>query len=400
MRAVITPSKLDGKIDAIPSKSFAHRAVICNFLGGNKGKIEGLYPSIDINATVSCVNAINSCEKVKVLDCAESGSTLRFMLSVAGAIGGEFVFLGKGKLMERPIEELSDVLSRHGVTIVKTDKITLSGKLVSGKYSIRGDISSQYITGLLMALPILDGDSEIILTTPLSSTPYIDITLSVLKEYGINIDKTLNGFYVKGNQKYKTIDYKVEGDWSNAGYFLVASAIDGKVKVGGLNHDSVQGDKAILSVIEKAGLKVEYDGDYYFVKKGEIKPFKYSAKDCPDIVPATAVLGAFADGVSEITDIERLKIKESDRVKSVIAMLNSFGIFAEEKEGTLYIHGGKIKGGKVDSFNDHRIVMASAILSAYSSDKSEILDAKAVNKSYPTFFEDLKKLNGEVLLYD
>jgi 3-phosphoshikimate 1-carboxyvinyltransferase len=400
VNAIVNPSKLSGIVNAIPSKSFAHRALICNFLGGNKGKIQGLYPSVDINATKNCIDAMTSDEKVKILDCEESGSTLRFLLSVAGAVGGEFVFLGKGKLMERPIEELSSVLSNHGVSIEKTDKIFLKGKLTSGKYAIRGDISSQYITGLLMALPILDGDSEIVLTTPLASTPYVDITLSVLNEYGVKIEKTENGFFIKGNQKYLSIDYTVEGDWSNAGYFLVASAINGDVKVGGLNEKSVQGDKEILSVIEKAGLKVEYDGDYYFVKKGEIKPFKFSAKECPDIVPATAVLGAFANGISEITDIARLKIKESDRVKSIITMLNSFGIFAEEKDDALYIHGGTIKSGKVDSFNDHRIVMASAILSAYARETSEINSAEAVNKSYPTFFEDFEKLNGEVLLYD
>lgn len=400
MNAIVNPSKLSGIVNAIPSKSFAHRALICNFLGGNKGKIQGLYPSVDINATKNCIDAMTSDEKVKILDCEESGSTLRFLLSVAGAVGGEFVFLGKGKLMERPIEELSSVLSNHGVSIEKTDKIFLKGKLTSGKYAIRGDISSQYITGLLMALPILDGDSEIVLTTPLASTPYVDTTLSVLNEYGVKIEKTENGFFIKGNQKYLSIDYTVEGDWSNAGYFLVASAINGDVKVGGLNEKSVQGDKGILSVIEKSGLKVEYDGGRYFIKRGKIKPFVYSAKDCPDIVPATAVLGAFADGISKITDIERLKIKESDRVKSVITMLNSFGIHAEEKHNSLFIYGGQVKGGVVNSFNDHRIVMASAILSAFADGKSKILNSGAVAKSYPTFFEDMKKLNGDVLLYE
>lgn len=400
MKAVIKPSALKGEINLIPSKSFAHRAIICNMLGGNEGKIEGLYPSVDINATLNCAKAILIDDKVKQLDCSESGSTLRFLLSVAGAIGGEFVFLGKGKLMERPIDELGKVLMEHGVKVEKTDRITLSGKLKAGKYAIRGDISSQYISGLLMALPILDGDSEIVLTTPLASAPYVDITISVLNKYGIKIEKTDNGFFVKGNQKYLSIDYVVEGDWSNAGYFLVASAITGEIKVGGLNDCSVQGDKYILSVIEKAGLKVNYDGKFYSVTKGKINAFKYSAKHCPDIVPATAVLGAFADGVSQITDIERLKIKESDRVKSIITMLNSFGINAEEKEDSLYIYGGEVKSGTVDSFNDHRIVMASSILSSFSDGESEILNSGAVAKSYPTFFDDLKKLNGEVLLYD
>lgn len=398
MKAYIKNSSIKGEVNSIPSKSYAHRALICNFLSGNKGNIEGLYPSEDITATKNCIDAlINAGEKV-TLDCGESGSTFRFMIPVAMAIGGEFVFIGRGRLMERPIEELTSVLEKHGVVFNKSDYLLAKGKLTPGEYKIRGDISSQYVTGLLTALPLLNGDSEIILTTPLASKPYVDITLSVLADYGIEITQTENGFNIKGNQKYKAKDYIVEGDWSNAGYHLVLGALSTEgVTLKNINVNSLQADKSILSVIESAGGKIITEGNQITIKNtGKLKAFAFNAKHSPDVVPAISALASFCEGESVITDIERLKIKESDRVLSIITTLKTFGIKAREENNSLIITGGTVKGGNVYSFNDHRIVMMASILALNAKGKSVIEGADAVNKSYPTFFEDLKKLGGEV----
>ena len=399
MNAILTQAKLEGEILAIPSKTFAHRAIICNYLSGNNGSLSGLYNSIDINATLGCINTL-LLDKEKVLDCKESGTTLRLLLPVVSALGGRYDFIGQGRLMQRPNAELERVLSEHGIKVEKGDGISVCGKLNCGDFYIRGDVSSQYISGLLMALPILDGDSRIILTTPLQSAPYVDVTLSILKLYGIEIIKIDNGFFIKGNQAYKKVDYVIEGDWSNASCFLVAGAMFGKITVKNLNLNSLQGDKAILKVIESAGGKITFGDNSVTVEKGELKPFTYSLKDCPDLVSAMALLGVASNGVSVIKDVNRLKIKESNRVESIIKMLSSFGIKAEENDDSICIYGGKVKGGKVDSFNDHRIVMASSILSCLGNEKTIITNAQAVDKSYPTFFEDLIMLGGKVKLYE
>ena len=383
---------LKGEINSIPSKSYAHRIAICNFLTGENISANcGEFSSNDILVTENCLKALKNGESV--LDCGESGSTLRFMLPLCSALGGKYKFIGHGKLMERPNEELFSVLSKNGVKCEKTDFIEINGKLSSGKFEIRGDISSQYISGLLMALPNLDGDSEIVLTTPLASAPYVDITLEVLSSYGIKIEKTKNGYFVKGNQTFKG-NISPEGDWSNMAFFLVAGAINGEITVKGLNKDSVQGDKYIINILKKANALVEIGENEVKVKKSDLKSFTFSAEDCPDLVPICAVLASYAKGVSVISNIERLKIKESDRVESTIAMLKGFGITADTDGKCLAIFGGTPKCGEVDTFNDHRLAMSSAVMALNVDGVSKIIDAKAINKSYPTFFRDYNKLGG------
>ncbi|MBE7083403.1 MAG: 3-phosphoshikimate 1-carboxyvinyltransferase [Clostridiales bacterium] len=391
---VIEKSFLGGKISSIPSKSYAHRIAICNFLAGNlPSACCKDFTSNDMAVTESCLNALKNGEKV--LDCGESGSTLRFLLPLAGVIGGEYEFIGHGKLMERPNDELFSVLESHGVTVKKGSTILISGKLTSGKFELRGDISSQYISGLLMALPILKGDSEIVLTTPLSSAPYVEITLEVLKNFGVTIDKTENGYKIKGGQTY--LGYLIpEGDWSNSAFFLVAGAINGDITVTGLNPDSVQGDRAIIEILKSAGANLKMEKDGISVRKSELNAFTFDAKDCPDLVPIVAVLGAYANGKSIIKNIERLKIKESDRIVSTISMLNAFNIKAESDGKNLTVYGGEVTGGIADSFNDHRIAMSTAILAIKAKGQSTIIGAEAVKKSYPTFFDDFVKLGGGI----
>ncbi|MBQ9734706.1 MAG: 3-phosphoshikimate 1-carboxyvinyltransferase [Clostridia bacterium] len=393
MNVRISGADIKGTLKAIPSKSYAHRISICNFLSGGEPTAEcDGFSSKDITVTEECLKALKRGEKV--LDCGESGSTLRFLLPLTAVLGGEYVFLGHGRLLSRPNEELFSVFSKHGVMARNHgDKITLSGKLTAGEYRIRGDISSQYISGLLMALPVLDGDSQIVLTTPLVSAPYVLITLEVLKSFGVNIIPTDNGYKIRGNQKYSG-DILPEGDWSNMAAFLTLGAVAGSVKVTGLNVNSVQGDRAILEILKKAGARLSIDGDSVTVEKAKLRAFTFDAENCPDLVPVTAALAAFADGDTIINNIERLKIKESDRVESTIATLKAFGISAESDGHSLIVHGNSPTAGKADSFNDHRVVMAAAVLGAGVLGDSIITDVRAVDKSYPTFFEDYIKVGG------
>ena len=393
MIATVEGSYLKGTIPAIPSKSYAHRVAICNFLSKAPIAVCKDFSSNDIDVTVACLENIR--RGVNDLDVGESGSTLRFLLPLCAALGGKYSFIGHGKLMQRPNDELFAVMRAHGIKVEQTDKIYIDGKLTSGEYKIRGDISSQYISGLLMALPFLCGDSEIVLTTPLCSAPYVEITLEVLKAFGIAIERTGNGFKVCGNQKYNG-NSAVEGDWSNAAFFLVGAAINGEVTISGLNSDSVQGDKFILEILRLAGAAVEMDEKGVTVKKSEIKSFEFSAGNCPDLVPIAAVLAAFANGKSVIKDVERLKIKESDRIESTMAMLNGFGIKSESDGKSFIVYGGNPVCGKADSFNDHRLAMASSILALGAQGVSTITGANAVNKSYPTFYDDCQKLGGIV----
>ena len=301
MNVKIENAEILGSLNAIPSKSFAHRILIANYLAGNDVAVDcGNFTSKDIEDTKNCL--LNLKNGQRVLDAGESGSTLRFLIPLCAVLGGEYEFIGHGRLMSRPNDELFSALNKHGVTAKQTDKIWISGKLTAGEYFIRGDISSQYITGLLMALPLLNGDSKIILTSPLASKPYVEITLKVLKDFGIEIKKEENGFYIKGNQKYSGTA-SVEGDWSNMAFFLVLGAISGKVAVSGLNLQSVQGDKAILDVLKLADAKIDCDGEKVIVQKSKLKAFKFDAKDCPDLVPILAVLGACADGKTIIQNV-------------------------------------------------------------------------------------------------
>ena len=394
MNVRLKKSQINGQIDAICSKSYAHRICICDFLSGNdiRERFNG-FTSKDILATANCLNALK--QGGNQLDCNESGSTLRFMIPLCASLGGEYKLFGSEKLLSRPNDELFKALEQNGVLLVQEkNHIKISGNLQAGKFSIRGDISSQYISGLLMALSNMDGDSEIVLTTPISSKPYVDITIEVLNAYGVEVEERENGYFIKGNQTFSGNLYP-EGDWSNSSAFLVLGAINGDVTIKGLKLSSKQGDKSILDLLKSAGAIVEVVADRIRVKKSDLIGFTMDADNCPDLVPICAVLGAVASGKTIINNVERLRLKESDRILSTIEMLKAFNVKAECDGKTMIIYGGEVKGGKVNSFNDHRIVMASAVLSSVADGESEIVGAEAVQKSYPTFFEDYLKLGGK-----
>ena len=306
-------------------------------------------------------------------------------------------FVGSGKLPNRPIGDYLRLLPQHGVTCESEGGLPLkiSGKLTAGTFEIAGNVSSQYITGLMLALPVLDGDSEIVLTTPLQSKPYVDMTVDVLKRYGVDVAETERGYFVRGNQRFTVQDFMVEGDWSQAAFFLAAGAIGGDVTVDGLNIGSTQGDKRIVEVIKKFGAKVTVTENSVHAEKSALCGITLDASDIPDMVPTVAVLAAFASGTTVIKGAERLRYKESDRIESVVANMKKMGVDVTETSDGMIINGSAVHGADIDGYNDHRIVMAFSVAGLFADGVTTITDCESINKSYPDFFEDYNRIGGK-----
>lgn len=402
----ISPSKLAGSVDIPASKSCAHRALICAALADGVSHISGVTFSKDIEATINAMTALGASFEVDGtditvhgifespanadIDCNESGSTLRFVIPIAAALGVNAIFRGRGRLPERPIDIYKRELSKNGVHFVtETMPYEISGRLTGGRFEVEGNVSSQFITGLLFALPLCEGDSEIVLTSHLESRPYVDITLDILKRFGIVITETENGFTVKGRQKYVSHDEKVEGDYSQAAFFYVANAIGSAVNINNLVSDSVQGDKKIEDIIIKS------------TKNAEIIGFNEDCSDIPDLVPILSVLGAYGKQKSVIYNAERLRIKESDRLAACADMLGRLGgNVTVTSDGLIIEPNGRLHGGEVNSFGDHRIVMAAAIAALGATGDVIIRGAEAAEKSYPDFFRDYTLLGGNANVID
>lgn len=413
-KVVIFPRLLNGRVTVPPSKSVAHRAIICAALAKGRSVIKNISFSQDILATIDAVKALGAQVSVEgsvaVVDgthmfnvpfarinCRESGSTLRFMLAVAAAGGVKSTFNGEGRLPQRTIKEILSVFRNHSVQTSVDDglPVTLNGKLTAGKYEISGNVSSQFITGLMFALPLCDGDSEIRLTTELESKGYIDITINALRNFGVEVEETEYGWKVKGNQRYLPCDYTVEGDWSQAAFFMGASVLGASVDILGLSSASVQGDKAGLDIFKRFGADISWQGDVLVCRPGEKKAISLNASQIPDLVPIISAVAACCDGKTVITGAQRLRIKESNRLKSMVDGLCSLGIDAKETDDGTQVVGGKVGGGKVKGCNDHRIVMSFAVLAQAATGAVEIDDAQSINKSYPNFFEDYNSLGGK-----
>lgn len=390
----IENSALNGELTLPPSKSAAHRAIICSFLAGG-GTVESIIPSKDMKAAIGAANSLKSGDKI--INCIESGNTLRFFIPVAAALGKEVTFIGEGRLPQRPLGEYIELLPKHGVKIESGGSLPLSisGKLESGDFEIRGDISSQYITGLMLALPLLDGDSKIILTTPLKSKPYVDMTIKVLGDYGICVKETDYGYFVKGSQKYAVRDYTVEGDWSHAAFFMSAAAIGGKVTLDGVDMNSAQGDKAVVDVMRMFGAKVTVGDNSVTCEKDELHGIDIDCDNIPDMVPAIAVTAAFAQGKTVISGAQRLRFKESDRIEAIVSNLRKMGVDVTETEDGMIINPSGVRGAQLKGYNDHRIVMAFSVAGLFSNGKICIDEAESVNKTYPSFFDDFNKLGGK-----
>lgn len=403
---------MKGTATAIASKSDAHRLLIAAALSDSPCRLILNSTSADIEATISClintgadikkdgtdiiVNPIKNTVKAAVFDCCESGSTIRFLIPVASALGIRSIFTGSGRLPERPQTPILKALAENGVTVSPDGAfpIRLEGKLHSGIFTLPGNISSQFITGLIFALPLLDGDSEIRLIPPVESKPYINMTVATVRKFGIEIEEKGNSYLVKGNQKYiSPAEIKVDGDWSNGAFLAVCGALS-DITIKGLFTDSLQGDKAIVDIIRKMGADVTQTEDSVSVKTAELHGIEVDASDIPDLVPVISALAVFAKGTTTIKNAGRLRIKESDRLKTVTQLIKTAGGDITELPDGLIINGGKkLKDSfTVDSCNDHRIVMAAAVLS-YGSVVT-VTNAQAINKSYPGFISDITKLGG------
>lgn len=391
----IQNSILRGEITVPPSKSAAHRALVCSFLAGG-GKVSPIISSNDMQAMQQVIASLKADKSI--VDCIESGNTLRFMIPVAAALGKSCTFVGMGRLPERPITDYLRLLPEHGVKCTAADgkiPLTIEGKLTPGTFEIAGNISSQYITGLLLALPILDGDSKIVLTTQLQSKPYVDMTIKIMGDFGVEVEEKPYGYFVRGNQKYITRDYTVESDWSQAAFFLVAGAINGDITLKGLDLNSAQGDKKIVDALKKFGADIEIRENEIRCKKSSLKGIDIDVSDIPDTVPSLAVAAAFAQGTTVIRGGERLRLKESDRIESVVTNLKRMGINVEEKPDGMVITGGGARGAELFGFNDHRIPMAFSVAALEAQGITIITDAQSINKTYPTFFDDYNSLGGK-----
>lgn len=398
----ISPSFLSGRVGIPASKSCAHRALICAALAQGTSVVSGVSMSKDIEATIGAMTALGAHFEVSgdkitvtgvterpekaVIDCNESGSTLRFVIPVAAALGVGSTFTGRGRLPQRPIDIYKRELSKNGVRFVTQEMpYVMDGRLTGGRYEVEGDVSSQFVTGLIFALPMLDGDSEIVLTSRLESRPYVDITVDILRRFGISITENESGFSIKGGQKYTPHDEKIEGDFSQAAFFYVANALGSDIELENLNENSVQGDRKILEILSDV------------CRDGYIGSFRADCSDIPDLVPILTVLGAFGSGESIIYNAKRLKIKESNRLETSAALVNSLGGNAEVTDDGLIIHPAeKMHGGEIDGFGDHRIVMAAAVAASAVDGDVIIRGAEAAEKSYPDFFKDYIQLGGKV----
>ncbi len=415
MKVMLSPSKLNGTVDAPASKSCLHRALICAAAADKETRIFTSSFSKDIEATISCLTSLGArfeygggfvtvypIEKTNeecILDCNESGSTLRFMLPFAAALGRKCTFVGAERLGKRPLLPLCRVLSKNGVKVSYGESFlpcTISGKLSRGTYEIEGNISSQFITGLLLALGIIGG-GEIHCTTPLESASYIDITTDIQKKFGMVAEQKENSFIIPEGKKYTSPDvFKAEGDYSNGAFFLVAGALSSEegLTVTSLPENTCQGDAAVVEILSKMGAKITRSEDRITVFKSKLKAVEIDCSDIPDLVPILCVAASAAEGKSVFRNINRLRMKESDRVQTTADMLSSLGGKIEFDENNIYVTGTSLKGGRVSSANDHRIAMSAAVASLICGGNVIIEDAQAVEKSYGNFYEKFIELGG------
>lgn len=417
MHIMIEPAQLFGLADSNLSKSDMHRVLLCAALsaGDTLVRYHG-ERSADILATMGCLTNMgallspaSSCIQVRgiagtpadtiELDCGESGSTLRFILPVAAALGCRCRVHAQGRLPQRPIEGLLALLSEHGCDCASPlYPLSLSGKLAGGTYRIEGNISSQYISGLLFALPLLGEDSRIEFLSPLESAAYVDMTIRTLARFGIHIERAPNGYAIRGGQQYHTPGaVTIEGDWSSAAFWLCAGALSGHgITCRGLSEESLQADKAIITILKQMGAQVTVNNQGVSVQKKALRALDLDMSQMPDIVPVTAVLAAVAKGTSVLRNVGRLRLKESDRLQAMLDNLTALGAEASIYGNDLVITGTpRLNGGVVNGMGDHRIIMSMAIASIACKGSVYIPDAGAVQKSYPNFFDEFNKLGGK-----
>lgn len=416
MQITVIPSKTSGTISAIASKSVAHRALICAAFADAPSLIRCEETNEDIIATVNCLRALGADidEKLSyfkvtpvkehnefaLLPCNESGSTLRFLLPVCAALGGEFTFEMKGRLKDRPLSPLKELLTDNGISFSKISddgKLTVSGKLSGSSYEIDGNVSSQFITGLLLAFTISKTNAVLKINKTLESAPYVNITLDTLSAFGVKIATDGNKYIVPQNASLRaTPTLSIEGDWSNAAFPLALGILGkGAITVSGLNEHSSQGDKKIIEILSAFGGKIEINEGVYTAYPSSLSAIELDASQIPDLVPIIATVASVAKGKTVIRGASRLRLKESDRLFSISSVLSKIGANISVTEDGLEIIGvPSLKGGRVSSFNDHRIAMSLAVASVLCKEPIIIEGADAVNKSYPSFWQDFASLGA------
>ena len=413
------PGGIGGTITAPPSKSMAHRAVLCSALAEGTSHIENLEFSKDISATLSAAGQL--CAKVRTgadsavveglgsflpvstpVDCCESGSTLRFLIPIASLTGQKVTFVGRGRLMERPQTVYEKLYQEQSLRFEQSPAgLAVEGTLKSGEYELAGNVSSQFISGLLFALPLLDGDSTLHLIPPVESRSYIDMTRAVQAAFGVT-SRWLDGntLALPGRQHYRPCDYDVEGDYSQAAFPAVLCAVCGGVTVTGLRPDTLQGDAVILDILRRCGAQFTREGDTVTFAKAPLHGVDIDLADCPDLGPVLMVLGLLCEGTTVIRNAERLRLKESDRIAAMEAELRACGGVLESEGGTITVHGCAehlhAPEGILHGHNDHRVVMSLAVLSAAAGLPLTVDDAEAIQKSWPNFFAAIRPLGVEV----
>jgi 3-phosphoshikimate 1-carboxyvinyltransferase len=423
----ITPAKLNGSVCVPSSKSMGHREIICAGLSAGTSIVDNISMSDDMEATLRCLTAlgigfqkvpsarsgrtalaINGSGNVRVsqstADCGESGSTLRFMIPLGALCGEPLTFTGHGKLVTRPLQAYYDIFDRQELSYTTASNgylpLTVNGVLKSGDYELPGNVSSQFISGLLFALPLLAGDSVLKITSALESQSYVDLTLSCLAKYGIVIEhENYYKYHIGGGQKYRCGRNMVEGDWSQAAFWLVAGTLGRQITCTGLNRDSLQGDMVVADIINRMGGKITCDAEgNHTASSASTNGVVIDAADCPDIIPVLTVLAAVSEGTTEIINAGRLRIKECDRLAAMTSELNKLGAAVTELSDGLIIKGRPegLQGGCVDSWNDHRIAMSLAVASLVCKKAVIISGSECVQKSYPEFWQDFTALGGMI----
>lgn len=422
MKVIIKPGKNNSStINIPPSKSMAHRAIIAASLSEGVSNITNINYSKDILATISCmrklgaiieeskdnlvikgINVLNIKDN-EVVDCNESGSTLRFLIPIFALSNKEVIFTGSKRLLERPLNVYKEIFDKQGLLFeYKEDGLHIKGPLRSDDFIIDGSVSSQFITGLLYALPLLKEDSTLTIVEPYESESYINLTVEALNKYGINLDRESNLVYkIKGNQNYTSNDYFVEGDFSQMSFFSALGQINNTLAISGLKVNSKQGDKAIIDIIKDMNGHID-EGSIYVSSPSDLKGTTIDLKDCPDLGPILMALATQAQGKTHIINAGRLRIKESDRILAMETELKKLGCDISSSETEVFVKGKTDIRGDVTLYghNDHRIVMALSILSTIARHNVVIEGAQAITKSYPNFFNDLRKLGIEVEEYD
>ena len=384
----LQPTRLSGTVTPPASKSMTHRAVLALLLSEGTGSITNASVSQDITATKQCAAALRAQAEPGVLprlDCGESGSTLRFLIPVVLALWNGGIFTGHGRLMQRPQQPYFDIFREQGISWTQTaDALTVQGTLHPGTFRLPGNVSSQFVTGLLYALPLLDGESVIEVTSPLESRSYVDMTLEMLHRFGIQVFVEADGqrFRVPGKQIYHAQTVTIESDWSQAAFWYAALALGSTLDLQGLSLTSAQGDAVVRT---------------HFTRLNRPGDVTIDVSDCPDLLPPLAVMAAVRQGTTFFVNAARLRLKESDRLTTTAAMLRALGGAAQELPDGLTVQGlSALRGGTVDGANDHRIVMAAAIAATACHEPVTILGAQAVEKSYPTFWSEYERLGGAV----